>query len=472
MIKIIPPNSWSWAFDGPQLETVKFASHGLRGHDLGAFIKRASHPQADWVRRNPPKPGEVYVHNIGLGATEKVGLNRNADGYTNAMLARDHTTFEKMARFYQDHKNNDPSKSYGIVKHSHHNPDLGRVDLITALNATKEAADRNGGLVAEYTLNKMASGLDVAVSQSCKVPTDVCLSCGNVAKHRAEYCGPERCKYGGCRDNLGRVFDDGFHMGVDNPKCGFFDLSDVSRTRGADRTAFLTGKVASSEKTIGGAELAEMMGLVAPDHILDPKTMRAAACLRKLAAFRYPVDAVAPSWDDCVAVRSKIAAYTRNSIPSVSGDELARHDAVRDMAAAGVVLPPAAWLALVTGVDRAKCAAVFAGGINPDRHLLDRHDFHEIVESTTGPAETDSRVSRSRWGYLAPTKIAHARESALGVLAGPRPVVKTAADATLAAEMKARYLAYQGKTLAAHENSPDFLLILADCARHNRSETY
>jgi hypothetical protein len=42
--------------------------------------------------------------------------------------------------------------------------------VIAALNATKAAADRNGGLIAEKTLNKLASGHDVAVSQSCFLP--------------------------------------------------------------------------------------------------------------------------------------------------------------------------------------------------------------------------------------------------------------------------------------------------------------
>src|SRR5262249_35273910 len=158
-----------------------------------------------------------------------------------------------------------------------------RVEVITALNGTKEAAERNEGLIADRELDMLDSGHDIAVSQSVKVSHDVCTGCNHSARNRSEYCTADMCKYGGCPTHMGRVFDDGFHLFVENPQGLFFDLSNVSDTRGADRTAFITGKVAAAERTPGGAELAETLGLVPPEHLLDPHVREGMRVLEKLA---------------------------------------------------------------------------------------------------------------------------------------------------------------------------------------------
>ena len=360
--------------------------------------------------------------------------------------------------------NRDPKRSYGRVKKAWYNEDLQRVEVIVALNATKEAAARNGNLVAERTLQKLASGVDVAVSQSCRVKWDECTACGNRARNRSEYCGPAQCvKYGGCRDNLGRTFDDGFYLGVHNPHCTFFDLSDVSDTRGADRTAFLTGKVAATNgRTVGGAELAEMLGLVAPEYLLDPRTVAAAGCLRKLAALGPYPHPTAPNWE--------MRGDNVKAAVEMPGTDAARHALLGELAAAGVVLPPARWLALATGSPLDKCAAVFAAPLDPARDLLERDDLHDVLEKAA--VAGDSRLSPAgKWAHLAPTADAHARESARGVLAPP-PAVKTAhVPPAVRAEAAARYLAYQANCLALHQNSADFPLMLSECRRHNRSST-
>ena len=405
----------------------------------------------------------VSVHNC----------NRNGDGYTAAMLQLDHPTFEKHARFYRNHKNTDPSKSYGIVKKSMFNKEMGRVDLITALNVTKEAAERNGGLIAERTLDRIKSGRDVAVSQSCRVPIDICISCGNKARHRSEYCGPEHCKYGGCRDNLGRVFDDGFHLYVDNPRCTFFDLSDVSDTRGADRTAFITGKV-SNAKTIGGAELAEQLNLVAPDYLLSPVTLAAMRSLRKLAAHNYVPEYVSPTWDDCVRIRSEQSYTKYASIPNLT-DDYSRMEFVQELATAGVVLPPARWLSYVTGTPYEKCAEVFYGGVDVEKDFLARPDCHELLSESIAPAQNKLNAFQ-KWAWLVPTIKSHAAETALGAIVSMgnnSPRTKSAAQtpANISAEAKSRYLAYQGRILGSEENSPKYLLLLNECRRHNSGMT-
>jgi hypothetical protein len=139
--------------------------------------------------------------------------------------------------------------------------------LLLALNGTEEAARRNNGLVADKELEKLASGSDLAGSMSCTVPYDVCSSCNNKARSRAEYCDEDTCvgphgeKRGGCKKHLGKVAYDGHWLHVDNPTPRFFDYSMVGIP--ADRIAYgaradYLAKSASSV-IIGGAELAERL---------------------------------------------------------------------------------------------------------------------------------------------------------------------------------------------------------------------
>lgn len=366
--------------------------------------------------------------------------------------------------------NTDPTKGYGPVKRAWYNEPMQRVELIVALNATKEAADRNKGLIAERTLQKLASNIDIAVSQSCRVKHDVCSSCGNKAKNRSQYCTAESgCKYGGCRDNLGRTFDDGFHLYVDNPHCTFFDISDVSDTRGADRTAFITGKVANNDlRVAGGAELADMLGLVAPEYLLDRDTIAATSCLRKLAAAQHP-HAGAPSWSDILAIRGRNKTAHSHTIV-FSGGAPERHAKLSELGAAGVILPPSQWLAAVTGAPVEKCARAFFNGVDPRRDLLDRDDLHEII-CTSAPV-VDNRLSTEKYAWMAPTVAAHARETQLSVLAPPAETTKiSSAPEPVRKEAAAAYLAYQARVLAFHKNSANFDLLLSECVRHNRGTT-
>lgn len=270
LVKIIEPGSQK--FDVPVSQLIKMSSDGLRGNDLRSLIKRASHAFADAMRRVELKPGEVPVHLIALGATEFYGPNRNGDGFKEATCRRYHGTFVKYARFYRNHVNKDPRKGYGIVKLSHYNEDMHRIELLVALNSTREAAERNGCLVADEELQKLASGDDIAVSMACKVPYDICAGCGNRARTRAEYCtGTDEgglCKRGGVANRLCFVHEDGFINHVDNPDPVWFDISRVFRP--ADRIAYTNGILkAADSRPVGGALLAEMMGVTVPPLLLD-----------------------------------------------------------------------------------------------------------------------------------------------------------------------------------------------------------
>ena len=294
MIKVISPGSQD--FSEPVASLIKISSRGLLGQDKADLVKRAGAEFADKLMRIKFAKDEIPVHMIAIGATEDYGPNRNADGFTRDCCKNYHHTFEKYARFYRDHANKNPAKSYGIVKASAYHEPMKRIELIVALNGSKEAAERNGGLVADKEMEKLAQGDDIGVSMACKIPFDVCSGCGNKARTRAEYCeAPEdggMCKAGGLKRNLGRVLQDGHILHADNPNPTFFDISHVFRP--ADRIAYIFGKVAELQKAasagcISSAELAEQLGVTAPIGFdinggLTTQLAEQLAALEKLAA--------------------------------------------------------------------------------------------------------------------------------------------------------------------------------------------
>ena len=275
MLKIVDPAGWS--FDSPIVSRVPLLHDGTLGpEDRRQFLKRAGDNQ---VLRAFEKiaflSGEIPMHGIALGCTEHWGPNRNGDGFRRDVCRERHGTFTKFARWYRNHKNQDPSKSYGVIKASFFNEPMSRVELLIALNGTKEAAARNGGLVADKELERIERGEDIPTSMSCSVSHDVCGSCLNKAASREFYCDEDTCvgphgeKRGGCKNNLAKVADDGYQNHVDNPDPTFFDFSGV--VRNADRISFASPAdyvKAASEGILGGAEQAEQYALVAPLAVL------------------------------------------------------------------------------------------------------------------------------------------------------------------------------------------------------------
>lgn len=342
MIKIIPPDAYSFGED--MVKQIKIASSGLRGSDLTSFIKRAGHEFADKVKKLKFEPGEVPIHLIALGTTESVGPNRNGDGFKSASCKKYHNTFTKYARWYRNHKNRDESKSYGVVKLSSYNEPMQRIELIVALNGTKQAADKNGGLVADQEVELLEKQADIPVSMACHVKYDTCSSCGNNARSRDEYCkGIDEgglCKHGGLKNNIGVTCEDGHQLHADNPHPKFFDISKV--IRGADRTAFVLGKAASSN-TECGASLAEMFKISAPYYILDESdysqsTLDQIKLAHKLA--RYESN-LRPSELD-----SSIYSLSIPNIEQVTHVKLA--EVLEQLSRDKIVLPVKEWLYLTT----------------------------------------------------------------------------------------------------------------------------
>lgn len=237
MIKIASPSGWD--FGGPATTLLKLSSRGLRGNDRVDFIKRAGYSMLPVLDSIKEEPGEKLAHTIAVGAFEGWGHNRNGDGFKCAACQNYHKTFEKFARAYRNHKNKDPKESYGTIKLAIWNEPMKRIELVTAYNADKSAADRNGGYVADKELEKLARGEDLAGSMACRVSHDVCSFCGNNARTRENYCKAASCGAGGCHDNLTKLVklgNDYHHLGVFNPHPAWFDWSHVFRP--ADRTAW------------------------------------------------------------------------------------------------------------------------------------------------------------------------------------------------------------------------------------------
>lgn len=350
MIKVIQPHSQD--FSEPVAALIKVSSRGIIGHDKEAFVKRAGAEFVEKVSNIKFASDEVPVHLIAIGATEDYGPNRNGDGFSRETCQKDHSTFEKLARFYRDHANKNPAKSFGLVKASYYNEPMKRIELICALNGTKEAADRNGGLIADKELEKLASGKDIPVSMACKIPYDICSSCGNKARTRAEYCDSTEngghCKSGGLKHNMGRVLEDGHILHADNIKCAFFDISHVFRP--ADRIAYVSGKLekaASAGAVVSGAELAEQLGVTMPFGLDAASASKRAAqqftALQQLAQAEQESINNGAGWAQ-VALATNPAVQPSLDVNACPFAKMA--EVLRGLADAGVILSVRDFLAL------------------------------------------------------------------------------------------------------------------------------
>lgn len=349
MIKVIQPRAQD--FSEPVAALIKVSSRGIIGHDKQAFVKRAGAEFVEKVSTIKFAKDEIPVHLIAIGATEDYGPNRNGDGFTRETCKKDHHTFEKLARFYRDHANKNPAKSFGLVKASFYNEPMKRIELICALNGSQEAAERNGGLVADKEMDKLANEQDIPVSMACKIPFDKCSSCGNTARTRAEYCDSiengGHCKAGGLKHNMGRVLEDGHVLHADNTKCAFFDISHVFRP--ADRIAYVSGRLekAAGHAVISGAELAEQMGVTMPFGLDAAFASKRAAqqlhALQQLVQAEQELSAAPTGW-----TQMALAAHTGvQPLLDVNSQPFAKMaEVLRGLADAGVVLPVRDFLAL------------------------------------------------------------------------------------------------------------------------------
>lgn len=385
MIKVIQPHSQD--FSEPVAALIKVSNSGIIGQDKRDFVKRAGAEFAEKVQHIKFAKDEVPVHLIAIGATEDYGPNRNGDGFTRDCCRKYHGTFEKFARFYRDHANKNPAKSFGIVKASYYNEPMRRIELICALNGSKEAADRNGGLLADKEIEKLASGKDIPVSMACKIPFDKCSACSNKARTRAEYCDSiengGHCKAGGLKHNLGRVQADGHVLHADNPDPTFFDISHVFRP--ADRIAYVSGQLqkAASDRCFSGVELAEQLEVSFPEYLVAESASKRAgeqyAALCKLAAAERELVNNSTGW----AQMALASNQTVQPIGGLDGCSFAKMAEVfRGLADAGVILSLRDFLSLtVKSANDALVAAVSNALPNIFSTLVKEADIVDTLEN-------------------------------------------------------------------------------------------
>jgi hypothetical protein len=364
MIKII--QSQSQDFSEPVAALIKISSRGVIGNDKIELTKRAGAEFVHKLENIKFAKDEVPVHLIAIGATEDYGPNRNGDGFKRACCEKYHDTFVKFARFYRDHLNKNPAKSYGLVKASAYHEPMRRIELIAALNGSKEAADRNGGLIADKELEKLARGDDIGVSMACTIGYDVCSSCGNKAKTRAEYCDAiengGHCKAGGLRHNIGRCLDDGHILHADNPHPRFFDISNVFRP--ADRIAYISGTMnkAASAGTISGAELAERLGVTAPISLgLDASPL--SGVQQQLVALQKLAEAEAAQSNNSALYTQLTLAQSAAVQEPLHVEEIKLAEVVCALADAGVILPLNDFLALTVKSANNELVAAVASAL-------------------------------------------------------------------------------------------------------------
>lgn len=400
MIKVIQPHAQD--FSEPVAALIKVSSRGIIGADKQQLIKRAGAEFTDKIASIKFAADEVPVHLIAIGATEDYGPNRNGDGFTRDCCRRYHPTFEKFARFYRDHANKNPAKSYGLVKAAFYNEPMRRIELVCALNGSKEAADRNGGLLADKEIEKLANDQEIPVSMACKIQFDKCSACGNTARTRAEYCDSiengGHCKAGGLKHNIGRVMEDGHILHADNPDPFFFDISHVFRP--ADRIAYVFGKLqkAASAGCISGVELAEELGVTFPLalEMAAVSTKKAQAQLHTLQTLADAERSMTLQGLTKTAAQSTtaLAASLQEPIaaddPIISSEYIKLAEVLRGLVDSGVVLPVRDFLTLTikqAGADLV--AAVSAASTGVFDRLLHEANVASLLENNVYyPADT------------------------------------------------------------------------------------
>ena len=395
MIKIVDPSDY--VRDEPFVQLIKRASRGTYGQDRRLFEKRASGSLISQFDNIVFKPGEEPVHLYALGTTEAVGPNRNWDGFPKRACEKHHNTFVKYARWYREHANRDPSKSYGIVKASAFNDAMQRIELIVALNATKEAAVRNGGLVADKEMEKLASGQSPGVSMSCRVPLDFCSYCGNAARTRDEYCRDisdgGHCKAGGLRCNIGRVLANGDIVHAINEDPQFFDISMVARP--ADRIAYVTGQL---EKAASLRLRPEYLQLPPVDLLFDqlPSNHKLAKHVEMVHKMASMEQTLSPLVSQTLQVFG-----SQSTIPMTKEAQDSPQQALKALQEVGGVLSLAGFLQLFGGQSEKEAAetASYAGDQLPTcfSSLIIDGDIQEQLANHAYTAASNTTPTLRKW---------------------------------------------------------------------------
>jgi hypothetical protein len=504
LTKVIECGSWT----GPGMDhpaaMMKISRRGLVGSDRFYFLeKRAgAHVFADKIASLELKPGDIPIHLIAIGAQEAYGPNRNGDAFKEAVCREVHDTFVKYARLYRNHKNKDPAKSFGKVALSAYNEPMRRIELLVIGNGTKEAADRNGGLVmTKESVDKLENGEFLPFSMACRLPYDVCDNCMNKAANRSQYCTSETCinpttgaRMFGCRDGLTKVSSNGQQQFVHNPNARMFDISEVIRP--ADRIAHggladYLQKAANASHGIGGAELAEWWA----DHGADlasgnpadaifgvhrrnqVKLASALALIEEQVENNFP-NQLPRSFSFSRGFVPHTTVLDTDSLGSPGTEKFAV--ALGSLASRQIMLPLATFIKLATGESGEKAAELSA---TVSRHLpgifsrmSKEPGFDQAIDSNRFAtkqaachSEVSGWVSKHAAALSLETPLVRDRVFRSAVQNAPNPVlqekgamIKTAAAGETTEKLARQYASYQLAFLSAAHQDPGQFRDLCD----------
>ena len=268
----------TWFADAQDQLVTSVGGIGLlnRVYLEGSLVKEAA--SAVFSKREldelKPPPGYFMVHQIGVGAGEAFGWNRNGDYFPKEALVKYHPTFVSHGAQYREHRNTDRRLAIGQIKAARYNHEMERTEQVL-WSEIRKCADA-------YEAAK--AGEETAYSMSCYVPYDICSVCEKRARSTAEYC-PDLKRHMGHYDRGARKYAYAI-----NTKPTFTDMSLVARP--ADRTAWsLSYGFADQE---GLAKAASAMGVQERD-------------LSGLLGFRSSVFAAPDARDR--AILQKLASY-------------------------------------------------------------------------------------------------------------------------------------------------------------------
>lgn len=303
----------------------------------------------------PTDDKTACIHLIAMGNSDQYGFNRNGDYFAGDVLEKTAHTFVKYGHVFREHRNKDPKKAIGQIKHAAYDPKgMQRVELIIHLD--KDKAEK------EYEMAKSGSALNF--SMSCKVPNDRCSCCGNEAKSVGAYCDH-------LRSHMGQYMPDFKKYAFaynDQPK--FFDISVVKNP--ADRIArhleYLFEPGVKSAAACGDILVPSAVAAEAEGVNLDTFELDERLVLTKLAAAEdYVRDLSSNSGNFYSDTRAHNAygAYPYSMLEKMSSEEISAARSVRpetffrEMAKRACVLSFPAFCQYITGDENITQAPMF-----------------------------------------------------------------------------------------------------------------
>ena len=193
--------------------------------DILVKIACASSEIEEFLKTLDKKPENLYVIIAAVGAGEYYGNNSRGDYFPEVELLRHHKTFEQ-GHVFLHHFNKDPEKAIGKILFSSYNEAMHRVELICEIWRNVAPKD---------LLERIDGGGLVETSMGCRVKSDVCSICAQVARRADEHCDH-------IKNYAGAYLPDGRRVYAINYEPRFFDISIVNK--GADRTSKILQKIA------------------------------------------------------------------------------------------------------------------------------------------------------------------------------------------------------------------------------------